>query len=250
MKGRLISFVLSLVLVLCSVPAFAATTPDAEPTNLGNIAITDNEVIQLRETMTKDGIDLGKQNSIIDKIQRGEMLDCDNPEIIATIPKDALTLKKGEIKKTYVFPDGSYRKMYMIPITPKNKDILLEAIGDKEKVDSLLEKKSSRYAIQSYSYHDMWVQYGTPVIQGGFSVNFRLSTSNDSIIYYNYGPNVWCFGFTSDPATWQLSIPAKYENQSGYCEAKLRFVVVGQFDQTTKYTHFYISNGSYWADFT
>jgi hypothetical protein len=123
MKSRfLIVLGLCLILVLFSVPAFAGTTSDTTSPTSAPITnkLTDKEITQIRENMTKDGVDQETQNSLINKIQKGEMLDCDNPEKIAAVPKEALTIRKGEMKKIYVFPDGSYIKSYMIPITSQN----------------------------------------------------------------------------------------------------------------------------------
>ena len=152
------------------------------------------------------------------------------------------------MKKIYVFPDGSYRKTYMIPIIPQNRDMLLEAIGDEKKVDSLLAPKSSSFSIQSQTL-DIWVQDGTLQTQGGFSVNFYLSDTNQSVINYVYGASVWCLVGSSDPTTWQLSIPAKKEIDFAYCHAKLRYVWLPLNGQYTCYTHFYISGGQYWTEF-
>lgn len=251
---KLIGVILTVVLILGSMSsaAFAETTPDTTTPTSAPITnkLTDKEITQLRDNMTKDGVDQETQNLLINKIQKGETLDCDNPEKIAAVPKDALTIRKGEMKKKYVFPDGSYIKSYMIPITPKNRDILLEAIGDQKKVDSLLARKKSRFTIQSGQTYDIWVQNGTIGTQGGFSCNFYLSSSNDSIINYLYGPSVWVDSGWSDTSTWQLSIPQKYENTTGAAHALFRYIWsdVGNW-QSTCYVHFYISGGQYWSEF-
>lgn len=173
MKGRLISLILCLILLtFSSAPAFAETTPDTTPPTSAPITnkLTDKEITQIRDNMTKDGVDQETQNLLINKMKKGEMLDCDNPEKIAAVPKDALTIRKGEMKKKYVFPDGSYIKSYMIPITPKNRDILLEAIGDQKKVDSLLAENKLLFTIQSVQTINMWVQDGTLRRRGDFLV--------------------------------------------------------------------------------
>lgn len=89
-----------------------------------------------------------------------------------------------------------------------------------------------------------------PPTQGGFSCNFNLSSSNDSIINSVSGPSVWVDSGSSDPATWQLSIPQRYENTTGAAHAQFRYIWsdYGGWAYTC-YTHFYISGGTYWSEF-
>jgi hypothetical protein len=115
-KNSLLIITLCLVLALSAVPAFAGTTPDTSTSAPITNKLTDKEIAQIRNTMTKDGIDQETQNSLINKMQKGELLDCDNPEKLAAVPKDARTLKKGEMKRYMCFPDGSYLKSYMIQL--------------------------------------------------------------------------------------------------------------------------------------
>ncbi|WP_036684312.1 hypothetical protein, partial [Paenibacillus tyrfis] len=61
--------------------------------------------------------DIAVQNRLIKKIESGQLLDSNNPEIVNNIPSSFLNPTQEEPVKVYTFPDGSVTKTSMTPIT-------------------------------------------------------------------------------------------------------------------------------------
>lgn len=95
----------NLILSLSLVLGLTVGSPTSAQTS--KLEVTQDNVNVIKENMLKMNIDEEDYPELSEKIKAGQMLDSQNPEELAKIPKDALTPSLTDPVKRYTFPDGS-----------------------------------------------------------------------------------------------------------------------------------------------
>lgn len=166
--------ILVMGLSLCSliaVPntAFASTTNRTSSCRQqSNKYLSLEQEQHLRKEFTKDDISLKEQNTVINKLKAGKVLDAENPEKIAQVPEEFFNIKKdGPSEKMYKFEDGSYIKLSVKKVKSNNKAVY-----------------HSHYSTE-YENHYVEARYG--VTRVGFHATFHQYQGSPSVIKKVYG---------------------------------------------------------------
>ncbi len=185
---------------ICFALALCATTPTfATPAK--KIEISQSDELKLRKNMQKLKIDKKTQDKLVTKIRSGQMLDSENPEKLAMVPKEALTASMNDPVKRYTFPDGSVIEsgIEIISKTEFDKDgnVLKEyseknsgEIGTLSDEDIISSKCGSGYCNYTLKvYHDrggVYAEYlaAVSIINGGAD---KISEVGDHSIHCLYG---------------------------------------------------------------
>ncbi|MBB5833032.1 DUF4148 domain-containing protein [Brachybacterium aquaticum] len=206
----------------------------AAPANAegGTSALTAEERAEIEQNMDSLGIADATQQQLVQKLERGELLDSFNvaAEPIDTIPVD----QPGFESTIYVYEDGSRTK----------SDLETGA----ESVDGITTRGITGCTTSTFSggssMSDCKVKVSTILYVGQFNANYTLVNGGNSYISkaYNWG----CAGFGCNIE--KTGIVKKTADLNGPAKAEMRVQVGGLGATTTGYIQLFVRGSSAWTN--
>lgn len=210
----LIGLVILVLAMLAAVdsPSKALAREGLDPSSVNTLSVEESN--DLRDEMKHRGISEGDQEKIIDKIQRGELPDADNPEMS---PVRSYVSPEKESVEVLIFEDGS---------------VAYSSVGEGEGLDTV-GKGQARSTVSSeqcrkYRYNGGWerwdgclIQYNGIAFHYSFRANVSLpyKSSGRGIIRNVWEPTVWrAVGHTVQNSN--VSIIQSWENKSNRTPAR------------------------------
>ncbi len=169
-----------LSMLLALIMVFSLSTAAFASSNEIQLSPTDKQ--ELHKNLTELGITQKTQSKLIQKLERGQVWDSMNPDMISKVPANALTPTENSPIKRFVFPDGSVIQVEMSPNnTPESESHLFMAMSS---------SSGSGY----YSYTDKKISITSGLVGYGFYADFTLVNGSYDYISDVYDPFVNVIG--------------------------------------------------------
>ncbi|MBU5444624.1 hypothetical protein [Paenibacillus sp. MSJ-34] len=204
-----------LLLTLVFVLIFTLTAHAQDRNNLHS----DSADLQAwKNYMLQFNVDEETQAALLQKINSGELLDSQKPEMLSQIPKDyfAMDVSKETSKvKIYYFPDGSF--VYQ-KFSPLNDD----------------------FSIQYETKKKYKVEGGNAVTKASFYADLTLATHHLEISsidrVYDYSITMLLYDYEDE----DLQVIDKYQTVTEPAYARLRFKIIYPIKKSTAFLKLYV----------
>lgn len=209
----------------------------AESNLSGNIPGTNIDINNFKQKSNEMGINAKTQKKLIEKLQKGNLLDADNPEKYTNKVKNALTLTDKDPIKEHTFDDGSKVVVSITPEVEVNQRAGIAAIDEPDRARSC----GSGYC--RYYSHRVKKETGTVIM--AFLADFTINNGA-----YDYITQVWdetASGFGGTTSTPNLRLLQKKETSYGRANARLEttFTYFAGGASTDMTLNLYVGRDSY-----
>lgn len=210
-----LTFAMLTVLALSGAPHEAVAEHKSNSLDSDSISVlTDEDIHNLRDEMESRGISDEDQEGILDKIQRGELPDSDNPEVE---PIQSFNSPEDDEVEVLTFPDGS---------------VAYTSIGSEAELNNT-GKSQARAVVGDEQCHKYWynsgwerwdnclIQYNGLAFKYSFRANVSLphSANGRAIIRDVWEPTIWrAVGHTIQSKS--VSIIQSWENKQNRTPAR------------------------------
>ncbi len=195
MKKIMFLSVLLLSVVLGSFTSFA-DQKDIDVIDANEITISNDLKLEIKESLDELGIDETTQDSLINKLEKGEIWDSMDKEQVSQIPEDYFNVSEKEPVKRYTFPDGSVIEQKIeIPTTKSQSNISPSAISGGSVVSG------SGYT----TYKGVKVSKTSGLMGMGFYANYTFVQGGSDIIESVYDRWVKVVGGSYSVDTFQIT---------------------------------------------
>lgn len=231
--------IISLCFIVCTMLFLVLPPVSAESVRVNSNTDYSNWVIQNKSELEKGfdevGVDKKTQEKLIEKLNRGELLDSMKPENMKKITKNIDTISLvNNGPKTYVFEDGS------------------RAVVGSELVQPNKLQPNKLQPQASVGYHTIKSYINFVVVNSSFKTDFRtVKGSYNDYIIKSYSPSVSVIGGSYKNK--KLTITRKNETKNYRAHSELNFDYK-YFDgkiSSSGTLHFYVGRGTYetkWFD--